>query len=1210
MKPLFLSLLFSLSFCYSPAQQDTEFWFVCPEVSQTGGLNLDRPIFLRMTAFASAASVTISQPAGGGFPTTVVAIPANSTVSFDLTPWINVLENKPPNTVLNFGLHIVATTPISAYYHVVSGACLCNPEDFVLKGSNAVGVDFWIPGQNVLNNDPGYTPTPHNAFDIVATQNATTVTITPAQAIAGHAAGATFTVVLNAGQTYCAEAASTLAANHLAGSRVTSDKPIAITEKDDLLGYTSLGVYGADLIGDQIVPTNVLGTQYIPMYGGLTAPGDRLFITATQPGTTISLNGTYVTTIGAGATYMMFCPSPSGYVQTNNPVYVYQLSGIHSEVGSALLPQINCTGSNTVSIQQSSTIDFKLNLLVKTVGTGSFLVNGAAGVITSGMFTIVPATGGIWSSAQVTMPVASYPIGSVLNIANAGNLFQMGYLSSGPPNSGADFGYFSNYGGINPNPNGTTNICDGDSLKLYADSFGLATYLWSGPGGFISTLENPFIPGSVSPDSGTYKVIVHTPGCTDSGTISIAVHPYPDVNLGNDTLVCGAASLILQDLDAVYASDTFLWSNTSTTPTITVTTGGTYWVKVTNAVCSKTDTIHVSIVPLTYPIVTPVSYCQFAHAVPLTATGTGLKWYTAATGGTGNPMAPTPSTLTAGTTTYYVTSSSGPCESARIPVTVTIHPKPNPPAPSTASYCQFRTPVQVANVPGTTGGILTWYGPGVTAGTTIAPTPNTYIAPDTILYYVTETSTPFGCVSDSATDKVIIKLKPQPPLTRNVQYCENYPGARPLNEAVDSEYNSRLNWYYHAGPVPPIPVPPTNAGPGTKVWWVSQTVPATPDGCESDSAAIYVTIVPKPVFGIHASKPWVCQYDSIQLAYCCGPSLFEPFYYWTLPRGAFAASGTNIGDSIITVKFDSANQDNIVKLRAFNDSGFCYSDTFIHISVIPQPNAVAYSKPDVCLGDTVQLALATRSIGAYSFEWYVDATTIYDSHALGIITNNTAGTAGPFMITWVDSGLHIIKVYTSTIEGCKSEPTFDSVEVHTVPDATFYISSTVGANTLCLEDSIQLSAHTANYSYAYEWSPSDFFNNENKPVIWGRLRQDKSVITLRVTDPFGCYATSNMAIDPASCCTVLFPNAFTPNGAGPAENNVFRPYSSGHHLFHIFHIVNRWGQTVFESANSQDAAWDGRYNGIPQDMDVYYYYVKYDCDGKAIEKKGDVTLVR
>ena len=75
-------------------------------------------------------------------------------------------------------------------------------------------------------------------------------------------------------------------------------------------------------------------------------------------------------------------------------------------------------------------------------------------------------------------------------------------------------------------------------------------------------------------------------------------------------------------------------------------------------------------------------------------------------------------------------------------------------------------------------------------------------------------------------------------------------------------------------------------------------------------------------------------------------------------------------------------------------------------------------------------------------------------------------------------------------------------------------------------------------------------------------------------------------------------------------DNVFQPIYSGYHQFHMFRIVNRWGQTVFQSASSSDAKWDGTFNGVPQDMGTYYYYIKYDCGGSTFEQKGDVTLVR
>lgn len=67
-----------------------------------------------------------------------------------------------------------------------------------------------------------------------------------------------------------------------------------------------------------------------------------------------------------------------------------------------------------------------------------------------------------------------------------------------------------------------------------------------------------------------------------------------------------------------------------------------------------------------------VSYEQGENASALTATGTALKWYTDATGGTGSTTAPVPNTATKGTTTYYVAQTLNSCEGPRASITVTI----------------------------------------------------------------------------------------------------------------------------------------------------------------------------------------------------------------------------------------------------------------------------------------------------------------------------------------------------------------------------------------------------------------------------------------------------------------------------------------------------------------------------------------------------------
>ena len=85
-----------------------------------------------------------------------------------------------------------------------------------------------------------------------------------------------------------------------------------------------------------------------------------------------------------------------------------------------------------------------------------------------------------------------------------------------------------------------------------------------------------------------------------------------------------------------------------------------------------------SIVPSVATVTTPVVNYQGDTANPLTATvganGTGLLWYTTATGGTGSTTAPTPSTTTVGNTSYWVSSTNANnCESARTEIVVTVN---------------------------------------------------------------------------------------------------------------------------------------------------------------------------------------------------------------------------------------------------------------------------------------------------------------------------------------------------------------------------------------------------------------------------------------------------------------------------------------------------------------------------------------------------------
>jgi hypothetical protein len=176
-----LVLLTAISLLANPiqssAQLDTEFWFVAPEVWAGHG---DAPILLRFSTLDEAASVTVDQPANPSFPSQNVAINANGTATLDLTTWLSLIENKPSNQVLQRGLRIVSSAPITAYYEVSHPL---NTEIFTLKGEAAMGTNFFTPFQTNLSN---FYPQSKSAIDVIASEDNTEVTVIPTANLTNH----------------------------------------------------------------------------------------------------------------------------------------------------------------------------------------------------------------------------------------------------------------------------------------------------------------------------------------------------------------------------------------------------------------------------------------------------------------------------------------------------------------------------------------------------------------------------------------------------------------------------------------------------------------------------------------------------------------------------------------------------------------------------------------------------------------------------------------------------------------------------------------------------------------------------------------------------------------------------------------------------------------------------------------------------------------
>jgi gliding motility-associated-like protein len=112
-----------------------------------------------------------------------------------------------------------------------------------------------------------------------------------------------------------------------------------------------------------------------------------------------------------------------------------------------------------------------------------------------------------------------------------------------------------------------------------------------------------------------------------------------------------------------------------------------------------------------------------------------------------------------------------------------------------------------------------------------------------------------------------------------------------------------------------------------------------------------------------------------------------------------------------------------------------------------------------------------------------------------------------------------------------------------------------------------------------------------------------------VINPQGCIIdTLNVNIGQDKCNPVVFPNTFTPNGDG--INDQFRPNPDANPSSYQLLVYNRWGALVFQSQSANNG-WDGRFNGKPAPLGVYYYIATFAMPGT--EKKsvsGFVTLIR
>jgi hypothetical protein len=442
---------------------------------------------------------------------------------------------------------------------------------------------------------------------------------------------------------------------------------------------------------------------------------------------------------------------------------------------------------------------------------------------------------------------------------------------------------------------------------------------------------------------------------------------------------------------------------TGSSITVSPSSTTTYYVRgeggcVTAGTCASQQ-ITVNALPIA-PSTTNVSYCQNATSNPLTASGQNLKWYTAASGGTAFTSI-TPSTSTAGSTTYYVsqTNANG-CESDRAAITVTIKANPNPPTVTTpVTYCQGQTASPLTAM-ATAGGNLNWFGPSNNSLGSIAPTPPT-TAPGTTFYSVSQTVN--GCTSPTATITVVVNALPTPPAVSPVSVCQ---GATPVSLATGVTSGTNLRWYTTptGGTASTVAPTPATSNTGSTTFFVSQV---NSNGCESSRAAITVTVNPLPAVSIVPSALTGCAGTIITLS-----AQGADRYIWNTGATTTSIPVTATGTGVYSVT------------GAITSTG-CSATASQSITIYPLPAAPSVltqsgqSYPGGQSSVTVDVNSGNVNLVVGGCNGTINWTGL----------NNTSGTSSPIVASTDRVGTYVYTATCTSAQGCTSPATSATVIV-------------------------------------------------------------------------------------------------------------------------------------------------------------------------------------
>ena len=801
-------------------------------------------------------------------------------------------------------------------------------------------------------------------------------------------------------------------------------------------------------------------------------------------------------------------------------------------------------------------------------------------------------------------------------------------------------------------------------------------YTWFGPGGYTSTTRNPVIPNSTFADSGTFFVVQTTlTGIHDTAWTHVVIKPVPVISASNNGPLCPLSGIPLNLTSTPFvAGETFSWSgpsgftsalqNPSISP-FSAADSGTYTVIVNLNGCKDTATTHVKL--FCFSATNNSAICLGDTLKLMAQNGDStLPYLWHGPGGitiTGqNPVIPHATLAYSGL--FFVVQVIGGINDTAW-TTVLIKPLPTVVLGSNSPLCTgtFSTLNLTASY-FAAGETFAWTGPNGFSSALQNPTVPGYTFPDTGWYHVVTTLN--GCSDSAQTYTILAPIPPAPPITGKSPYCFN-DAFVPFNVT-----GTGILWYTNpvSGTGVATPLSINTSVVGTTTYWVTQTILGCVSSWDSVTVTVLPQILPSFTYAIHRG----CTFDTVYFNNTSANAslyfwsfgdnatstafstmhLYPASYPYTVPN-CFAGTVTlldsngycsaptsqNINtshpiqafyrpspDTIClggTITFvDSSSPIGLAHLWSFGD-GFTDNTigsvphTYNTPGVLPTKlvvtdsigckDSIAYnvavitfyinSNPtDTTLCQTIPFPLAHvdfvnfQETFAFTHTWTPAA-----GFPTGGLSNDTAETP---MFFGFGNYEYIL---TDTLQPYKCIA-HDTIRIHSILGAKF--TNYTPTTTIKYGSSLQLNSDNEVF---YTWLPND--GTIDNPNISNPIVTPATTTTYTVfgRDNYGCLDSVNITVIVDSTVYEFLPAGFSPNGDG--LNDVFRPWGLTYQKMVEFRVFNRWGQQVFYSSNKENG-WDGRFNGVPQDIGTYYYEVIFERpdDKQNIMYKGEVTLIR